>query len=35
VAGDEEDVEVFGDRVSVDVDFAGDIADRHSFGVVF
>jgi len=32
---DEEDVEVFCHGISVDVDFMGDIADSHSFGVVF
>ena len=35
VSGNTEDVEVFGNRVSVDVDFAGDVADGHSFRVVF
>jgi hypothetical protein len=35
VSGYTEDVEVFGHRVSVDVDFAGDVADGHSFRVVF
>lgn len=35
MARDEQDVEVFGHRVPVDVDFSGDVGDGHAFGVVF